>query len=73
MAKEVGVKIKITSEGGEKVITNLNELEAELSSLQTQLKTADFGSKQFNKIAQDIQTLKSRIEDVDKATEGLGV
>ena len=73
MAKEVGIKIKITSDGGEKVINNLNQLESELSALQTQLKTADFGSEKFNNIAQSIQTLKSRIEDVDKATEGLGV
>jgi len=73
MAKEVGVKIKISSEGGEKVISNLNELETELQALQTQLKSADFGSEKFKAIAQDIQTLKSRIEDVDKSTEGLGV
>jgi len=73
MAKEVGVKIKITSEGGEKVINNLGELENELANLQNELRTADFGSKKFNDLSQSIQTLKSRIEDVDKATEGLGV
>jgi len=73
MAKEVGIKINITSTGGEKVITNLSELEAELQSLQNTLKTQTFGSKEFEETAKNIQTLKSRIEDVDKATEGLGV
>ena len=73
MAKEVGIKINITSTGGEKVITNLEELEAELQKLQQTLKTQTFGSKEFEETAKNIQTLKSRIEDVDKATEGLGV
>jgi len=73
MAKEVGIKINITSTGGEKVISNLEELEAELQKLQNTLKTQTFGSKEFEETAKNIQTLKSRIEDVDKATEGLGV
>ena len=73
MAKEIGLKLKITSDGTEKVISSITELEAELASLQKTLKTAEFGSKQFKEAARNIQTLKSRIEDVDKTTEGIGV
>lgn len=73
MAKEIGLKLKITSEGQDKVITNLKDLETELAKLQNDLKSADFGSKRFKEISANIQTLKSRIEDVDKATEGIGV
>ena len=73
MAKDIAVKIKITSDGQEKVIANLNELESELKVLQEQLKTADFGSARFKEIATNIQKLKSQIEDVDKATEGIGI
>lgn len=73
MAKDIAVKIKITSDGQEKVIANLNELENELKVLQEQLKTADFGSARFKEIATNIQKLKSQIEDVDKATEGIGL
>ena len=73
MAKEIGLKLKITSDGTEKVISSITELEAELASLQKTLKTAEFGSKQFREAAANIQTLKSRIEDVDKTTEGIGV
>lgn len=73
MAKEIGLKLKITSDGSEKVISSITELEAELASLQKTLKTAEFGSKQFKEAAQNIQVLKSRLEDVDKTTEGIGV
>ena len=73
MAKEIGLKIKITSDGSEKVISSITQLEDELKLLQNTLKTAEFGSKQFKEAAQNIQILKSRLEDVDKTTEGIGV
>ena len=73
MAKEIGLKLKITSQGQEKVISNLNDLENELQALQNQLKKEDFGSAKFQEVARNIQILKSRIEDVDKATEGVGI
>ena len=73
MAKEIGLKINITSQGQQKVITNLNDLEKELQSLDSTLKTLDFGSKEFKETARNIQTLRSRLEDVDKATEGFGI
>jgi len=72
MAKEIGIKLNITSQGEQRVIKNLNELEAELQSLQGQLKTLDFGSAEFKRTAAEIANLKSRIDDVDKATEGIG-
>ena len=73
MAKEIGIKINFQSTGQEVVVKNLNELEVELQKLQTDLKNLEFGSEAFNTTAANIQTLKSKIEDVDKATEGLGV
>ena len=73
MAKEIGLKINITSQGQQKVISNLNDLEKELQSLDSTLKTLDFGSKEFKETARNIQTLRSRLEDVDKATEGFGI
>ena len=73
MAKEIGLKLKITTDGQEKVISNINQLETELKVLQDTLKTQDFGSEKFKETARSIQTLKSQIEDVDKATEGVGI
>ena len=70
--KEIGLKLKITSDGTEKVINNLSDLEQELSRLQNEIKTLDFGSEAFVQAAKNIQTLKTKIDDVDKSTEGLG-
>ena len=70
--KEIGIKLKITSEGQEKVINNLNDLETELSTLQSKLKTLDFGSDAFKEASTNIQILRTKIDDIDKATEGLG-
>lgn len=72
MSKEIGIKLNFQSIGGEKVITNLQELETELSNLQKEIKTLDFGSDAFKEATRNIQTLRSKIDEVDKATEGLG-
>jgi hypothetical protein len=72
MAKEIALKLKITSQGEEKVISNLNELETELQSLQTTLKTLDFGSKAFKDATRNIATLRTKIDEIDKASEGIG-
>jgi len=70
--KTIAIGIKISSEGQEKVISNLKDLETELGALQAKLKTLDFGSEAFKETTKNIQTLKTKIDDVDKSTEGLG-
>lgn len=70
--KQIAIGIKISSEGQEKVISNLQDLETELTSLQSKLKTLDFGSEAFKETTRNIQTLKTKIDDIDKSTEGLG-
>lgn len=72
MAKEIGIKINFQSTGDQKVITNLQQLENELATLQTSLKTLDFGSEAFKRATQDISTLRSQIDQIEKATEGIG-
>jgi hypothetical protein len=72
MAKEIAIGIKINSQGTDKVIRNLADLEKELTNLNTQIKTLDFGSPQFIEAQKNIQILKSSIDDFGKATEGLG-
>lgn len=72
MSKEIALKLKITSQGEEKVISNLNELETELQSLQTTLKTLDFGSKAFKEATANIAKLRTKIDEIDKASEGIG-
>jgi len=72
MAKEIALKLKITSQGEEKVISNIGQLEAELENLQTTLKTLDFGSKAFKEATTNIAKLRTKIDEVDKASEGIG-
>jgi len=72
MAKEVAIGIKIQTSGTEKVVKNLGDLENELNRLNTEIKTLDFGSPQFLEAQRNIQSLRSRVDEFDKATEGLG-
>ena len=72
MAKEIALKLKITSDGQEKVISNLKGLEEELAILQEKIKTLDFGSAAFIEATQNISKLRTKIDEVDKATEGIG-
>jgi len=72
MAKEIALKLKITSQGEEKVISNLNELETELQTLQKTLKTLDFGSAAFKEATANISKLRTKIDEIDKASEGIG-
>lgn len=72
MAKEIALKLKITSQGEEKVISNISELETELQKLQTTLKTLDFGSAAFKEATANISKLRTKIDEVDKASEGIG-
>ena len=69
--KEIAIALNFTSNGEQKVIKNLQQLETELSKLQTELKTLDFGSPAFKEATTNINRLKSQIKDIDKATEGL--
>ena len=70
--KEIAIKIGFTSTGEQKVIKNLGQLESELQNLQAQLKTLDFGTPAFLEATQNIAKLRSAIDNVDKATEGIG-
>lgn len=70
--KEIAIKLGFTSTGEQKVIKNLGQLESELANLQSQLKTLDFGTPAFVEATQNIAKLRSAIDDVDKATEGIG-
>jgi hypothetical protein len=69
--KSIGIKLEISSQGAEKVITNLQELNNELAIQQQLLSKADFGTKQFTEAASNIQKLRSFTADVDKSLEGL--
>ena len=71
MAKTIALNIKINTQGGEKVIKNINELEAEIQRLSNTLKGLDFGTKEYNETAKALNNLKSEFKDVEKEFEGI--
>ena len=71
MAKTIALNIKINSQGGEKVIKNINELESEIEKLSEELKGLDFGTKEYKETARALNTLKSEFKDVEKEFEGI--
>ena len=72
MAKEIALKLKITSQGEEKVISNLNELETELKILQETLKTLDFGSAAFKEACGVLCVLGICSESAARYTVSIG-
>lgn len=71
MAKTLALNIKINSQGGEKVIKNIGELEEEIAKLSEEIKTLDFGTEEYKKTAAALNTLKSEFKDVEKEFEGI--
>lgn len=71
MAKELAIKIKFSSDGQEKIIKNIAELEKEIESLSQEIKTLDFGSAEYEQAANNLAKLKAGLRDVDKEIEGL--
>ena len=71
MAKTIALNIKINSQGGEKVIKNINELEAEIEKLSEELKGLDFGTEEYRETARALNSLKSEFKDVEKEFEGI--
>lgn len=69
--KTIGIKLQIRSQGAEKTITNLAELNAELTKQQELLSKQEFKTTGFREAARNIQTLRSFVADVDKDLEGL--
>jgi len=71
MAKELAIKVKFSSDGEEKVIKNISQLEKEIESLSEEIKTLDFGSAAYEEAATNLSKLKAGLRDVDKDIEGL--
>ena len=73
MAQSIALNIKVKIDGNEQVITNLEQTENAIKQLKQELATTEFGSARFQEISVDLQKLRAQVENVDKATEGLGM
>ena len=71
MAKELAIKVKFSSDGEEKVIKNISQLEKEIESLSEEIKTLDFGSAEYEEAAGNLAKLRAGLRDVDREIEGL--
>ena len=71
MSKTIALGIKISAQGGEKVIKNVSDLEKEIKNLQKELKEADFGSEAYAKTEDTLRKLQNTLKDVNKQVEGL--
>ena len=71
MAKTLAIKVKFSSDGEEKVIKNIDELEKSIEQLSNELKTLDFGSEEYEKTAAQLAKLRGEFRDVEKTVEGL--
>ena len=71
MAKTLAIKVQFSSDGQEKVIKNIDDLEKGIEQLSEEIKTLDFGSEEYQRAADNLAKLKAGLRDVDKEIEGL--
>jgi hypothetical protein len=68
--KVIGFTLKV--DGVDKTVKSIDDLDNAISQLEDTLKNAEFGSKQFKEIEQDLVKARSAKEDLDKSLEGRG-
>lgn len=68
--KVIGFTLKV--DGVDKTIKSIDDLDTSITQLEDTLKSAEFGSRQFKEIEQDLVKARSAKEDLDKALEGRG-
>lgn len=69
MAQEKVYSIKIN--GVDTAINNINDLEEGISTLESQLKTADIGSKEFKELSKQVASSRGKLKDFELQIEGL--
>jgi len=68
--KVIGFTLKV--DGVDKTIKSIDDLDTSIAQLEDTLKSAEFGSRQFKEIEQDLVKARSAKEDLDKSLEGRG-
>ena len=69
MAQEKVYSIKIN--GVDTAINNINDLEEGISTLESQLKTADIGSQEFKELSKQVASSRGKLKDFELQIEGL--
>jgi hypothetical protein len=68
--KVIGLRLQIN--GVPQTISNIKQLEEEISKLEGKLKTTEIGSAEFSNLSNEIRTARGQLEDFNKSTEGFG-
>jgi hypothetical protein len=68
--KVIGLRLQIN--GVPQTISNIKQLEEEISKLEGKLKSTEIGSAEFSNLSNEIRTARGRLEDFNKSTEGFG-
>jgi hypothetical protein len=68
--KVIGLRLQIN--GVPQTISNIKQLEEEISKLEGKLKATEIGSAEFSNLSNEIRTARGRLEDFNKSTEGFG-
>ena len=65
------ILVEIDVEGGPEAIRNINDLENAISSLEDELKQADFGSEEFKNLSKELTKARSELKNTELALEAL--
>lgn len=69
MARNVAIKVSIN--GTDQAVSNLEELEAAVEKLRNELKSVEIGSDQFKQLSGELQNAESQLKTLNKSFEGL--
>lgn len=72
MANTNTIAFSLKVDGIDKTIKSIDDLDQSIAQLEDTLKSAEFGSKQFKDIEQQLVKARSAKEDLDKSLEGRG-
>lgn len=72
MANTNTIAFSLKVDGVDKTIKSIDDLDQSIAQLEDTLKSAEFGSKQFKDIEQQLVKARSAKEDLDKSLEGRG-
>lgn len=73
MAKNIALGINVKINGTQTAVKSIDELEQAIVGLESELKTAEFGSQKFKQLTKEVGGLKAGLRDIQREAEGVDV
>lgn len=73
MSRNIALGINVNINGTQTAVKSIEDLEGAISELETELKTADFGSERFKQLQTELGGLKAGLRDIQREAEGVDV